>query len=460
LSFGIVAGIVLLHRPVRSWLFGRWIRRRGLMVFRADHRLRRWLSYRLGNGLMDTVTVSVTAFLASVPLVAYHFGLFSPAGPVLTVLVLPLLVAVLVPGYLSLALAWPMPNLSALLGAASAGAAGLFERSVDLLCGARGLSMTLQPVSVAWVLGGYVVLALLVLRRRWHLGWAIPAVAVGVLVVGTLASQQPAKPPRGAQLDLLAVGAGQCAVLQTASGKTCLLDVGSASGIDVAGGVLEPFLRHQKMPPPEAVLISHANTDHFSHLPEVLAGGSVRRVFLNDYFGTSPSPPEPVSAVLDAIDEAGAQIVRLRAGETIQLDEQTTLEVLWPPVERRDDLSVNDTSLVVRLEADGASLLLAGDLDQAGQEALLAQPEQLACDVLVIPHHGGWETSLPEFVAAANPKVVLVSAAAKPRPPAGNARAEAFYGQLHRQYAYYCTARHGWVRVVLHRGQVRVQSLP
>ena len=42
LSFVIVAGLILLHAHVETLLFGRWKRRRGLMVFRNDQRFRRW----------------------------------------------------------------------------------------------------------------------------------------------------------------------------------------------------------------------------------------------------------------------------------------------------------------------------------------------------------------------------------------------------------------------------------
>ena len=54
--------------------------------------------------------MSLAASLASVPLVAFHFGLFSPYAPLLSLLLAPLVAAILVPSYLALALAWPMPN--------------------------------------------------------------------------------------------------------------------------------------------------------------------------------------------------------------------------------------------------------------------------------------------------------------------------------------------------------------
>ena len=49
--------------------------------------------------------------IAAAPLVAYHFGLFTPYAPLLTVLLLPLVALVLAPAYVSMALAWcGLPN--------------------------------------------------------------------------------------------------------------------------------------------------------------------------------------------------------------------------------------------------------------------------------------------------------------------------------------------------------------
>ncbi|MCK5558357.1 MAG: ComEC/Rec2 family competence protein, partial [Candidatus Hydrogenedentes bacterium] len=63
LSFIIVAGLILLYRPVRNLLFGRWIRQRGLIVFRNEQRVWRWVYFTLGNLVMDIIAISVTAYL-------------------------------------------------------------------------------------------------------------------------------------------------------------------------------------------------------------------------------------------------------------------------------------------------------------------------------------------------------------------------------------------------------------
>jgi len=122
--------LVLLTEPLRQRLFGRFLRRRGLMVFRHDQRVRRWLYHKAGDWAMSTAAFSAVAFVISAPLAAYHFGMFSPYSAALTVVLALPVTMVLVSGHISLALLWPMPNLSEAVGNFSAWSAGLLEHCV------------------------------------------------------------------------------------------------------------------------------------------------------------------------------------------------------------------------------------------------------------------------------------------------------------------------------------------
>jgi competence protein ComEC len=70
---------------------------------------------------------------------------------------------------------------------------------------------------------------------------------------------------------------------------------------------------------------------------------------------------------------------------------------------------VFDSSLVIRAVYGRVSFLFPGDLEGAGEEALLARGARLDCDVIKVPHHGSPTSSSPEFVARAHPAVAVVS---------------------------------------------------
>jgi competence protein ComEC len=463
LSFAIVAGLIVLHRPLRCFLFARWLKRRGLMVFRNDQRLRRWMWFSLGNAVTGIVAMCLAAYLVAAPLVAFHFGLFSPYAPLLSILVFPLVLAVLVPGYIAIALAWPMPNLAHSIQQVALGAADVLSASVRAAEQLPFLSFQLRPVGALWTLLCYVTIAIMCLARRFRFGRTVAAVMLAsTIALGIYTQRTAPKPLAGtARLDLLDVGAGQCALLQTASGKTWLIDAGTQGGFDVWAQVLRPFLRQQRLPYPHRAFISHANTDHYNAFIGLMGASRLETVYLNDYFGQSDPLPQAEGDMIDMLVDHRSQIVRMRAGSVVQLDSETTAEVLWPPASQPSDLTLNDTSLVLRVSCGGKRILFTGDLEREGQARLLAGGSDLSADILILPHHGSWSRSLPAFFSAVSPEVVLLSASqGLNRFSAPNTARDKFINTLRNNKQYYSTAKHGWIQLTFSKeGTIRTKTM-
>jgi len=57
---------------------------------------------------------------------------------------------------------------------------------------------------------------------------------------------------------------------------------------------------------------------------------------------------------------------------------------------------------------------LPGDAEKQAEHEMLAgnPPESLHADVLKIAHHGGKNSSLPDFLAAVQPRIAIISAGA------------------------------------------------
>jgi len=465
LSFVTVLGMVLLNRPVRALVFGRWLRRRGLAVFRSDQRIKRWVHHKAEGWIVDGVTLALVASATAAPLAAWHFGFFSPYAAVLTLALLPLVAMVLIPGYISMALLWPMPGLSYTVGRLAAWSAELLSGSVQAISFLPGLTVQLRPVGPGWAVLCYAVVVAAVFARRLPFGRALAAGGAVALAAWTVFSQLPSPRPALAELHMLAVGTGQCAVLRAPSGGTFVIDAGALAGYDAYREVLKPALLSLGLPMPRAAFISHANADHFNALPGLVKAGGLRRVYLNDYFAAGPrsaSFDEAASAeLMRLMQDSGVQIVRLRGGASVRLDSRTAVEVLWPPADRRQDLSTNNTSLVLRITCDDLSVVLAGDLDELGQRGAAQAANGIAADALVLPHHGGWEDSLPAFFDAVRPRLVLVSASKDPDASGvdpANDRSR-FYGRMYSSCRYCSTCRDGWVRLSFGRGRLDVTTM-
>jgi competence protein ComEC len=463
LSFAIVAGLILLHEPLRWFLFGRWIGRRGLMVFRDNQAVRRWMWFSLGDTLTKAVAMCLAAYLVAAPLVAFHFGLFSPYAPVLSILVFPLVLAILIPGYIAIALAWPMPNLAHSVQTLAIGAADLLSDAVRAIDQLPFLSIRLRPVGAVWTLLCYATITMIWLAGRFRFGRVIAAVlAAATISLGVYTQRTaPIPAPGTAQLDMLDVGSGQCVLLRTASGGTWLIDAGTQGGFDVWPQILRPFLRQQRLERPTGAFVSHANTDHYNALIGLLGDGQLETVYLNDYFGRADNPPTAEANMINMFVDHRCEIVRLRAGSSVRLDRETTVEVLWPPASQPTDLSPNDTSLVLRVVCGGKRVLFTGDLTNIGQERLLDLGSDLSADILVLPHHGSWTKSLPEFLQAVSPTVVLLSASrGLDRYHTPNASRDEFINTLRSSKQYYTTPKHGWIRLTFSKeGTIRAETM-
>ena len=154
---------------------------------------------RAADILIAIATLNFSAYAVSAPLVAYHFGYFSPYAGVLCTILSPLVSATLVTGYISTALAWPLPHLSELIGQAASWFAGATMWAVNLCHRLPCLCTDLRPVGVPCVLMAYASLILLLVRRRLRYGWWISGATWAATATLITLSQLPAQPPTRAR---------------------------------------------------------------------------------------------------------------------------------------------------------------------------------------------------------------------------------------------------------------------
>jgi competence protein ComEC len=286
------------------------------------------------------------------------------------------------------------------------------RRSVDLLARLPGSEVPL-PAPPLWLVALFYLLLLLSLRSRgapgirWTLGFATVGTALLILALPyhrrapvTLAGDE-------LRMTLLAVGGGQCAVIEPPSGRVVLVDAGSASLSDLLRKCLAPFLRHRGRTEIDTLIISHANYDHFSAAAEVVAAYDVREVLTGSRFRSHSIDNPPAESLLRSLDSLDRPPRELAPGDRIPLGRDTFIDVLWPPAAAR--LSANDSSLVFRLTHAGRSILFTGDVQTDGLTGLMKDSPSIQADVLIAPHHGSSEDQTPAFVKAVAPAFILSS---------------------------------------------------
>jgi len=323
--------------------------------------------------------------LALTPLTLLLFGQASVVGLPANLLAIPWVTLVVTPLALLGVLVPPLWDAAAL---AVQGLAVVLQWLAQWPFASVSVAAPPLWAGAAGVLGG-VVLAL-----RWpaHLRM------LGVPLLLPVLLWQPPRPGVG-QFELLAadVGQGNAVIVRTAQ-HTLVYDAGPRYGPESDAGhrVLVPLLRAlgERV---DVLVLSHRDADHTGGAAAVLALAPQARAL---------GSIEPQHAL-----QALRPVAPCEAGQRWQWD-GVQFEVLHPaPGALATGAKPNTLSCVLRIaaarEAGGASALLAGDIEQPQEQALVMAGANLAADVLLVPHHGSKTSSSAAFLDAVQPAVAL-----------------------------------------------------
>lgn len=366
LSFAATAGILLFA----SGLAARW---------RA---LPPWLAAPLA--------VTVVAQVAALPWSASRFHFIAVLAPLANLVAVPWMAVVLAGSLLFVVLAVPAPSAARLLYPL------LSAISAPITWPAR-LPAALTPIlPVGWSLplaGGIAVAALVCIW--WARPWSLGGLLV-VVVAATLGRPHSRVPP---SLTVWDVGQGESVLLRDGSHEV-LVDGGGWRHGDFGGYVLLPALAHAGVRRIDAMVMTHADVDHCGGLVDLARYLPVRRLY-----AAAAQPRAPCWEALRGVP--GLRVTRLRPGETVLVG-RWRLHILGPAARR---LRGNDRSLVIRASLEGWSALLPGDIEAAGERALVRRwgPHVLRSDLLIVPHHGSRSSSSEVLLTAVKPRLGVIS---------------------------------------------------
>jgi competence protein ComEC len=234
--------------------------------------------------------------------------------------------------------------------------------------------------------------------------------------------------------------------MRVPDGKTLLYDAGCMGSPVFAERAISSVLWSQGIRHLDAVIVSHADADHYNALPGLLKKFSAGIVYVTPLMFDRPTPA--LTALADSIAAAGVPIEIIASGDRLRSAEDISIEVLHPP--RKGVLgSDNANSIVLAIEFQGRRVLLTGDLESPGLDDVLAE-EPYDCDVLMA--HGSRFSDPPGMARWCAPEWVVISGSRSDLQPA----VAAAYSS--RGGAVLHTARGGAVRATIADGQLAVKA--
>jgi competence protein ComEC len=409
LTFAATLGIVYLASPIREWTI-EWCAR----ILRRDA-VPRWLS----AWFAEPLGVTLAATIATEPLIAMNFGRVSLVALPANLLVVPVFGLVMLTSVVA-AVGGLLPAWRLVFAAPAYYALSYWIAVAHWLATIPSSSASIQNYSAFWTATTYVAVsavAFAVLRRFgrpldgrfdgaasfelrsvWFAGSI--AILLVALIAGVCLAFWPS-PPARLRVAVLDVGQGDAILIQTPDGKDILVDGGPGRAVLRGLGDELPW-RDRSI---ELMVLTHPQADHMDGLIDVFARYDVGRVIA----GPGVQASAGWTAWHDAARGEGVTVENAVQGMALDLGDGVRLDVLGPDAAEAADPKINNTGVVIRVAWLDVSILLTADIEARAERALLNDGVDLGATMLKVGHHGSKTSSTPEFLAAVNPAVSVVS---------------------------------------------------
>ncbi|HEY2881435.1 MAG TPA: ComEC/Rec2 family competence protein [Pirellulales bacterium] len=360
---------------------------------------------RGGQHIAEVFLISLALWLAITPLTMARFHLLSPVAVVLNIVLIPVVFSVMLSGFGVLVFGAWLPPVAAIFGYVCNLSLAILDGTVKWFANLPGAKFWVAGPSDWWLAVFYLGIGIVILLPLWlpPLRWRI-ALAGGWCGVGLLGAMPLWTQSHALRCTFIDVGHGGAELLQLPDGKSILYDAGKLGAPEGGARSISDFLWSQGISHLDAVVLSHADTDHYNSLPELLQRFSVGVVYVSPVMFKQES--KALHILQSSIEEAGAKLDYVYAGDRLRTTSEVAIDVLHPPPEGVEGTD-NANCVVLAVQYEGRRILLTGDLAPPGMQLVMNEPP-LVCDVLQAPHHGS-SYSLPDlFARFCKPKLVVI----------------------------------------------------
>ncbi len=255
----------------------------------------------------------------------------------------------------------------------------------------------------------------------------IALLVTSVVLVSFLWKERPLPYPTLVMCD---VGQGDALLLIDGSWQM-LVDAGPDKSVLSCLGKYLPFWDRQI----ELVVATHPDSDHIGGLQEILARFSTPTVML-EWVDKETTEFEALKRTISSKAQIGQlQVLTPLPGMELQTPSKFPIMVLWPDLaespppeeiqaktetylwDKKQEnngkniskTKYNDRSIVLLLHIHTTRVLLTGDLETAGEQALLKQSLTESVDILKVGHHGSKTSTSQSFLDTFKPETSLIS---------------------------------------------------
>jgi competence protein ComEC len=347
----------------------------------------------------DAVRLTLGAQAGVLPVQMAVFGTITPLAMPVNVLAVPLLGLWLpsVPVAIGMGFVGGVPEQVA--GAFTEGAGRILLWWIFLWSSLPGMMQAVRPWTSLAAAAGLI---------GWARGGRGRLVALAALAVTVWSPHLDRGVPRVTFLD---VGQGDAIVLETrAPRRVVVIDAGPAwSAWNAGEAVVAAYLRSREIRTIDLLVASHSDADHVGGMTALIERFEIGAFMRGDWVVEVEGA---AARLAGAVADAGIPVLLPDGGDRLALARETWIDVLAGARTASGGAGVgseNDRSLVLRVEMNGVSIVLPGDLEVTGERRLHPFSRHLRCDILKVAHHGSGDSSSPRFLELTRPELAVIS---------------------------------------------------
>lgn len=364
--------------------------------------------FPMKSSLANALFVSLSAQLATIPLILNFFYQLPVYSLLINLLILPLMSILM----LSAIAAGIIGLFSLPLSVFLIGGANSILKLIEILCRAgSSLPGNLYTVGKPKALQILIYLILLICFV-WTAGrfkkkklLLLPLLALSIILIP--------KTSISLTITMLDVGQGEAILIKSPTGTTYLMDGGSSDIGKVGTYRIQPYLLASGIDHIDYAFVSHADGDHVNGILELIEDDEIKLKYLVlPGIQTEKNKTRSNTEELDLYEtlETTAlnhqiRILYMKKGDLLRED-KLILTCLHPPEEFVYS-SENAYSMVLSLSYGSFDMLLTGDLEQTEEQLLYEELKDY--DLLKVAHHGSRNSTGEEYLAIIKPDYALIS---------------------------------------------------
>ncbi len=316
LSLAATLGLVLYAQPLEEW-FLKWMQGR-----MPEEQAQRWI-----GPISEFFLFTIVAQMMTLPIMAYHFGGISWLALIANPLILPVQSLVMILGGLAMLAGMVLPGLGHIFAMVAAPFVTYTIRIVTWLARLPGGNLTLPKFNLLWLVLFYGLVFFLTLlpraqQKRLFSKILSPQLVLLVLIGLVVLTWRNVLGAPDGLLHVDLIDSEGTILIQSPSGNTILIGGGAKpSSLNQSLGQLLPSGQGRL----DALLVGSGYRDDLNALTGAILPYPPDMVL----WGVDPELNQTAATVYELLENAAVPIQPMIAGQTISLDEDVMLHVLW-----------------------------------------------------------------------------------------------------------------------------------